>query len=67
MCRLPSRAKEVVYCHWPYRRQASSHRYDAGITGYAVPVGTGLPAIGPVQVTQGCWQDTNPRSRCMTC
>ncbi|RCL20719.1 hypothetical protein C6A77_23965 [Pseudomonas sp. AFG_SD02_1510_Pfu_092] len=34
---------------WPHRRQASSHRYRAWRKGDAVPVGAGLPAIGPVQ------------------
>ncbi|MNH31752.1 STAS domain protein [compost metagenome] len=41
----------------------------AGIRAYRVwrNRSRSVPAIGPVQVTQGCWQDTNPRSRCMTC
>ncbi|RII78788.1 hypothetical protein D0894_07420 [Pseudomonas monteilii] len=34
----------------PYRRQASSHRCCTGFNMCAVPVGAGLPAIGPVQV-----------------
>ncbi len=67
VCRLPSRTKEVFYDHWPYRRQASSHRYDARLMGCAVPVGAGLPATGPVQPTQDPGVDTNPRTPCMTC
>ena len=31
----------------PYRRQASSHRYGTGPEDGEIPVGAGLPAIGP--------------------
>ncbi|PPB17747.1 hypothetical protein F1602_17285 [Pseudomonas putida] len=33
----------------PYRRQASSHRGTMDFKPYGVPVGAGLPAIGPDQ------------------
>ncbi|MOA30191.1 hypothetical protein D3C78_1512570 [compost metagenome] len=35
----------------PYRRQASSHRGPTIFRTCAVPVGAGLPAIGPVLTT----------------
>jgi len=35
----------------PHRRQASSHRHRAWLQGDAVPVGAGLPAMRPGQVT----------------
>jgi len=36
----------------PYRRQAGSHRYSTGLGRGAVPVGAGLPAIGPQRLVQ---------------
>jgi len=36
----------------PYRRQAGSHRYATALRPDGVPVGAGLPAIGPVQSAQ---------------
>ncbi|PLP93777.1 hypothetical protein CXG50_08985 [Pseudomonas plecoglossicida] len=33
----------------PYRRQASSHKNRTGLKACAIPVGAGLPAIGPGQ------------------
>ncbi|PJI71482.1 hypothetical protein CXG50_04220 [Pseudomonas plecoglossicida] len=44
------------FLHWPYRRQASSHKYSTAIKTCAVPVGAGLPAIGPE------WQIQKPAS-----
>jgi len=37
---------------WPYRRQAGSHRYITALENRGVPVGAGLPAMGPVPTTQ---------------
>ncbi|NTY92601.1 hypothetical protein FCH73_25995 [Pseudomonas putida] len=36
----------------PYRRQASSHRLSNSFKTCGVPVGAGLPAIGPVLTAQ---------------
>ncbi|PJI75638.1 hypothetical protein CXG50_13820 [Pseudomonas plecoglossicida] len=34
---------------WPYRRQASSHRWPTAFKANGVPVGAGLPAMRPLQ------------------
>ncbi|AYO02502.1 hypothetical protein D8767_27580 [Pseudomonas sp. LTGT-11-2Z] len=33
--------------YWPHRRQASSHRITTAFGFSGIPVGAGLPAIGP--------------------
>ncbi len=48
-CSGQSWPNERCFLYWPYRRQASSHRYGAGPEACSTPVGAGLPAIGPVQ------------------
>ncbi|AHZ75883.1 hypothetical protein DW66_1363 [Pseudomonas putida] len=56
----PTISRQLLAClvagsvlYRPYRRQAGSHRYNAGLEGGGIPVGAGLPAIGPEQATQG--------------
>ncbi|MNH39652.1 hypothetical protein D3C79_1008550 [compost metagenome] len=53
------------FSYWqfrPYRRQASSHRYCTNFKASAVPVGAGLPAIGPEEPLESSGQ-TDQRSR----
>ncbi|NTY90810.1 hypothetical protein FCH83_14300 [Pseudomonas putida] len=38
--------------HWPYRRQASSHRKTTRPQDCGFPVGAGLPAMRPVTLLQ---------------
>ncbi|PTU53352.1 hypothetical protein DBB42_05015 [Pseudomonas plecoglossicida] len=44
-------SKKIALCCLlrPYRRQAGSHRYTTTLKACIVPVGAGLPAIGPVK------------------
>ncbi|RFQ03147.1 hypothetical protein D0O09_10115 [Pseudomonas putida] len=44
-----------------HRRQASSHRYSTGLEHCGVPVGAGLPAMGPVRSARGSALDRADR------
>ncbi|TXI05948.1 MAG: hypothetical protein E6Q70_09490 [Pseudomonas monteilii] len=46
---INAKVQQCACLHRPYRRQASSHRFTTSLGGCEVPVGAGLPAIGPVQ------------------
>ncbi|RCL28243.1 hypothetical protein C6A77_08390 [Pseudomonas sp. AFG_SD02_1510_Pfu_092] len=50
----PASWQAWTMCHLyrPYRRQASFHRLPTGLRPGGIPVGAGLPAIGPVNPPQ---------------